>query len=405
MSTQNTKFPALSQGPADPESAKDAARTTHDCASYWICLRCVMDTSDPEIVRQPNGYCNHCTDYLDKRVKLLHRDTDNGPLLALFDRIREAGKGRAYDCVVGVSGGVDSSYVAYLAVRHGLRVLAVHMDNGWNSPIAVENINNLVKRLNLGYCSYVLPWNDFRKVQVAFLKASVPEAETPTDIAIQRAVHKTAAQHGVKYILSGGNIASEGILPLSWHYNARDTKYSYVIMDAAGCSRKLFRSQKFGLLEECWYKFGRGIRSVYPLNQLIYDKDVARVELEKECNWRYYGSKHGESRFTRFIQTYYLVAKHGIDYRRATLSSEICLGQIERTEALALLERAPFDTAQVESEITYIAKKLAITVEELRVIIAAPPRWYFDFPNNKKMLSKAYDLYRYVAGKQKTSSM
>lgn len=405
MSTPNTKFPALGQVPSDPESAKDAFRTTRDRASYWICPRCVMDTSDPEILRQPSGYCNHCTDYLDKRVKLLHRDTDKGPLLALFDRIRKAGKGRAYDCVVGVSGGVDSSYVAYLAVRHGLRVLAVHMDNGWNSPIAVENINNLVKRLNLGYCSYVLPWNEFRKVQLAFLRASVPEAETPTDIAIQRAVHKTAAQYGVKYILSGGNIASEGILPLSWHYNARDTKYSYAIMDAAGCSRKLFRSQKFGFLEECWYKFGRGISSVYPLNQLIYDKDAARLELEKECNWRYYGSKHGESRFTRFIQTYYLVVKHGIDYRRATLSSEICLGVVTREAAINELAQLPYKVEEVDAEIVYVAKKLAITPEELRVIIDLPPKWYFDYPNNKRRLAQAYDLYRYLTGKEKTTNI
>lgn len=405
MNTQNTTVTVLGRGLADNESVKDDARPAGHHVSYWICPRCVMDTSDPLIARQPNGYCNHCTDYLDKRVKLINREADNGPLLALFDRIRSAGKSRAYDCVVGVSGGVDSSYVAYLAARHGLRVLAVHMDNGWNSPIAVANISNLVTRLGLGYCSYVLPWNEFRKVQVAFLKASVPEAETPTDIAIQRAVHKTAAQHGVRYILSGGNIASEGILPLTWHYNARDTKYSYAIMKAAGCPRKLFRSQKFGFLEECYYKFARAIHTVYPLNQLIYDKATARAELEKECNWQYYGSKHGESRFTRFIQTYYLVVKHGIDYRRATLSSEICLGQIERAEALALLERSPFDAAQVESEISYIAKKLAITMEELRTIIAARPRWYFDFPNNKKMLSNAYNLYRYVTGKQKTTSM
>ena len=364
-----------------------------------------MDTSDPLIERQSNGYCNHCTDYLTKSIKLLNRDASDSKLFSLFDRVRAAGKGRAYDCVVGVSGGVDSSYVAYLASSYGLRVLAVHMDNGWNSPIAVENINNLVKRQKLGYCSYVLPWNEFRQVQLAFLKASVPEAETPTDIAIQRAVHKIAAQHGVRYILSGGNIASEGILPLTWHYNARDTKYSHAILKKTNCPQKFFRSQKFGFLDEIYYKFVRGIRTVYPLNYRIYDKSDARTELESKCNWRYYGSKHGESRFTKFIQTYYLIAKHGIDYRRATLSSEICLGSVTREAALAELATASYNYDEVQNEIFYLAKKLAITSEKLRSVITSPPKWYFDYPNNKEHLGKAYDLCRFFSGKEKTSNV
>ena len=374
-------------------------------ANYWICPRCVMDTSDPLIERRSNGFCNHCTDYLNKSLKLLNRDLSNTKLLALFDRIRTAGKGRAYDCVVGISGGVDSSYVAYLASSYDLRVLAVHMDNGWNSPISVENISNLIKRQKLSYRSYVPPWNEFRQVQLAFLKASVPEAETPTDIAIQRAVHETAAQQGVSYILSGGNIASEGILPLTWHYNARDTKYSHAILRKTNCPLKFFRSQKFGFLDEIHYKFVRGIYTVYPLNYQIYDKVAARNELESECGWRYYGSKHGESRFTKFIQGYYLVIKHGIDYRRATLSSEICLGTVTRESALAELATPPYNYAEVQKEMIYISKKLAITLEELQAVINATPKWYFDYPNNEKFLAKAYDLYRYLSGKEKTTSV
>jgi N-acetyl sugar amidotransferase len=377
-----------------------------NAANYWICTRCVMDTSDPLISRDAQGHCNHCSEYLQRRIKLISRDpADTGRLTSLFDRIREEGKGRPFDCVVGVSGGVDSSYVTLLAARHGLRVLAVHMDNGWDSPIAVENIRNLSTSLGLTYASYVLPWNEFRQVQVAFLRASVPEAETPTDIAIQRAVHRLARKHRVRYVLSGGNLASEGILPLTWHYNARDTKYSYAILKSANCPRRLFRSQKFGFLDECYFKFACGIKTVYPLNYFPYDKDKARAELEEKYGWRYYGSKHGESRFTRFIQTYYLPVKHGIDYRRATLSSEICLGRIERSEALALLSSPPYEEEEIEPQITYIAKKLALSPEELRAIVAAPPKWYFDFPNRQKLLGAAYDVYRLATGKAKTASM
>ena len=364
-----------------------------------------MDTSDPLISFDDKGNCNHCTDYLDKRIKLLNQDGDDTePLEVLFEKIRQDGRRSKYDCVVGVSGGVDSSYVALVAARHGLRVLAVHLDNGWNSPIAVENINNLVKKLNLAYSSYVLPWNDFRKVQLAFLKASVPEAETPTDIAIQRAVHHYAFKHRVPYILSGGNVASEGILPGSWHYNARDTKYSYAILKHSKCPKSLFKSQKFGFFDEVYSKLIRRIKTVYPLNYMVYNKHQAREELEQNYDWRYYGSKHGESRFTKFIQSYYLVIKHGIDYRRATLSSEICQGSVRRTDALELLSKLPYNADEVTSELKYLSKKLAITAEELTQIIAAPPKWYFDYPNNNKLLGKAYDFYRYLAGKEKTTS-
>jgi hypothetical protein len=333
-------------------------------------------------------------------MALLNRNLrDTRAQEALFAAIKKRGAGARYDCVLGMSGGVDSSYVALLAARHGLRVLAVHLDNGWNSPIAVENINKLVSELNFGYASHVLPWSDFKKVQVAFLRASVPEAETPTDVAIQRAIHESAKKHGVHYILSGGNLASEGILPASWHYNARDTRYSYAILKQAGCAKKYFKAIKYGLVEEAFYKLACNIKTVYPLNDVAYDRIEARKELEASHGWKYYGAKHGESRFTRFVQTYYLPTKHGIDYRRATFSSEICLGQLKRERALELLSELPYDPAAVEGEIKYVAKKLGITEGELADIVKAPARWYQDFPTNAVVLGKIYDAYRFVNGK------
>jgi N-acetyl sugar amidotransferase len=371
---------------------------------YQICTRCVMDTSDPWIEFDAEGRCNHCTEFFSVRARLINKSADTAPLAALFDRVKHAGRGRKYDCVIGMSGGVDSSYVALLAAQHGLRVLAVHLDNGWNSPVAVENINRLVRQLGSDYASYVLPWNDFRKVQVAFLKASVPEAETPTDVAIQRAVFSEAARHGISYILSGGNLASEGILPASWHYNARDTRYSYSILDAANCPRAHFASLKFGWPEEIYYRGVRRIRTLYPLNAIVYDKAQARQRLEAEYDWKYYGSKHGESKYTRYIQNYYLPTKHGIDYRRATVSSEICLGAATRDAAIETLKTKPFDPATLEAEQKYIAKKLNLSDAELDSIVRQPPKYYKDFRNDEQFLSRLYDLYRRVYAQSKTSN-
>jgi N-acetyl sugar amidotransferase len=372
---------------------------------YQICTRCVMDTSDPFITFDDAGQCNHCTDFLANRRPLIEAaQRGEETLAALLDTVKARGRGRKYDCVIGVSGGVDSSYVLMLAHDHGLRTLAVHLDNGWNSPVAAQNIRTLATAMKVDYASHVLPWNDFRQVQRAFLQASVPEAETPTDVAIVRAVHHHALKHGVKAILSGGNIASEGILPVSWHYNARDTRYSHAILDAANCPRRLFRPLRFGVADEFYAKIVRGIRTLYPLNHVRYDKAAARAALEQRYGWTYYGSKHGESRFTRFIQTYYLVVKHGIDYRRATLSSELLLGHVERDEALAILATSPFDPQWVEGEIDYLTKKLAMSRTELEAVIAAPARYYVDYPNQAALLGRIYDAYRRLKGQPKTSN-
>lgn len=364
-----------------------------------------MDTSDPLIQFDQEGRCNLCTDFLKNRVGVMASSQEDGVTIEeLLNTVRERGRGRRYDCVVGVSGGVDSSYTCALAAQHGLRVLAVHLDNGWDSVTSVENIRNLIRTLDIDYASSVLPWKEFRKVQLAFLKASIPEAETPTDTAIQRAVHQYALKNGVRTILSGGNIATEGILPVSWHYNARDTKYSYAILDSANCPRKLFATQKFGALDEIYCKVIRGIRTLYPLNHIKYSRHAAREQLEREHHWKYYGSKHGESGYTKFIQTFYLFVKHGIDYRRATLSSEILLGKTSRDQTLAVLETPPFSDETFEQEIEYVCKKLSVPRAEMDAIIAAPAKYFFDYPNNARVLGLTYDLYRALTGRKKASN-
>ncbi len=371
---------------------------------YQICKRCVMDTSDPLILFDDSGLCNHCNDFISRRMSLLKYSTDNRLLKELFEKIKRDGRAASYDCVIGVSGGVDSSYLTLLAVQNGLRVLAVHMDNGWDSLTSVENISTIVNSLKVDYTSYVLPWADFREVQLAFLNASVPEVETPTDVAIQRAVHHTANKFKVKYILSGGNLATEGILPASWHYNARDTKYTYSILKAQNCEKFRFSKMKYGLMEEFYYKIAKGIKTVYPLNFLPYDRKQAQEALERDMGWKDYGFKHGESKFTKFIQSYYLPIKHGIDYRRATLSSEICRGSISRSEAVEILNH-PLESIEVNKPYNdYIIKKLEISQRQFNEILSAPPKWYWNIPNNSIILSQVYDIYRYLYKKEKTSN-
>jgi N-acetyl sugar amidotransferase len=372
--------------------------------AYQICSRCVMDTTDPLIEFDGNGTCNHCTEFIDKRSKHNYQGAESDQLLlGLVSDMKKAGKGREYDCVLGVSGGIDSSYAAHIAVKHGLRVLAVHLDNGWNSEDAVLNIRYVAEKLGIDYMSYVLDWEEFKDLQLAFLKASVPEAETPTDIAIPAALHKVAADHGIRYIISGGNFATEGILPKCWHYNAKDTTYLKHIQKTFG-TRKLKKFPLFGFVEEAYYKLVKGMRIIYMLNYVPYAKDEAMQLLQNELNWRYYGGKHYESKYTGFIQSYYLYSKFNIDYRRATLATQICTGEVTREQALIELSKPPFTDAKVALEKEYIAKKLGISEQEFEDILARPAKFYWEYPNDEKRLGFIYDTYRKLFKKEKLAS-
>lgn len=371
---------------------------------YQICTRCVMDTTDPIITFNDKGECNHCTEFINKRAKHQYDATKSEPELEeLIKSMKIAGKGKDYDCIIGISGGVDSSYAVYLAKQRGLRVLGVHLDNGWNSEEAVQNILNIAKLLEIDYESYVLDWEEFRDLQLSFLKAGVPEAETPTDIAIQGAVHHFAKKYGVKYIISGGNFATEGILPKHWHYNAKDLTYLNHIQKKFG-SKKLKQFPKFGFLQETYCKVIKGIKTIYLLNMVPYDKEKSMEFLKSELNWKYYGGKHYESKYTGFIQSYYLYEKFKIDYRRATFASQICNGILSRSEAMEELRKLPYNMDEVNREIDYISKKLRITRDELVQLIDSPPHWYADYPNDEKRLGFIYDTYRKIYKKEKLAS-
>lgn len=357
-----------------------------------------MDTSDPDIAFDSQGQCNHCTQFYHRTSKLTYQgESSKAALEGIVARIKAAGKSREFDCVIGVSGGIDSCYAAHVARSLGLRPLAIHMDNGWNSDIAVKNIKNVTGKLGIDYNSYVLDWEEFRDLQLSFLKASVPEIETPTDVAIPAALHRVAAEHGIRYLISGGNYATEGILPRAWHYNAKDLRYLEAIQHRFG-SRPLKTFPTFGFWEEAYCKLVRGIRFVYLLNYVPYEKGAAMKLLEEQLGWRYYGGKHFESKITSFVQSYVLPVKFGIDYRRATLSTQICAGAVTRAEALAELEKPPFDPVKIEQETQYVAKKLQITVAELREILARPPLSHRDYPNSERWLERGYWAYRVFSG-------
>jgi len=368
---------------------------------YRQCSRCVMDSTDPEITFDNNGYCCHCTEFIEIRSRHRHQGASSDEALEqVINDIRRAGRGRKYDCIIGVSGGADSSYLAYVAKQKGLRPLALHMDNGWDSDKAVINIKKVTEQLGLDYESYVLDWEEFKDLQLAFLKASVPEAETPTDIAIPAALHRVAAKYNIKYILSGGNLATEGILPRSWHYDVRDMKYFGHIHRTFG-SRSLRTFPTFGYKTEIYFKLFRGIRMVYPLNFVPYVKDEAVRLLAERFDWRPYGGQHHESRYTKFIQTYYLHEKFGIDYRRVALSIRICDGKIGRDEAIKQLKSVPYDLKEVEDQKQYIAKKLGVSTSEFEEILGLPPKCYRDYPNDRRKLGVIYDTYRKLFSKQK----
>lgn len=374
----------------------------HENRDYQQCAYCVMDTTDPEIVFDNNGQCNHCRAYLQKVRNLTHQgESSDQQLLALAEKIKSAGKNKPYDCVIGVSGGVDSSYTCYLAKKLGLRPLAVHMDNGWNAKEAVKNIKTICDSLDIDYVSQVINWEEFKDIQLAFLKASIVEMEIPTDVAIPHFLHKVAAENKIKYILSGGNMAGEAILPRTWFYYPKDSKLLKSIHRKYG-TREVSSYPTFDYLNEIYYKFVKGIRILYPLNYVPYSKSDAMTLLMEELGWLQYGGVHHESMFTRIVLSYLQPTKFNVDYRKCTLSAQICNGITTREEALATLEKSPYDPEKIQEEKAYVAKKFGLSLSEFEEILSLPPKSYRDYPNNERLLDFIYSTYRRLFGGERS---
>ncbi len=349
---------------------------------YQRCTRCVMDTSDPEIVFDDAGICNHCIQFEMVTRKRWHPDETGAKLLEQkLEEVRAAGRGRDYDCIMGLSGGVDSSYLALKAKEWNLRPLVVHVDAGWNSELAVSNIECIVK-----YCGYdlhtiVIDWEEMRDLQLAYLKSGLANQDVPQDHAFFASLYTFATQHGVRYILNGGNIATESIFPSSWHGDAMDAINLRAVHRRYG-NAKLRHYPTISFFEYyVWYPFVKGMRTVRPLNFISYDKNKAVAELSSKVGWRSYGRKHGESRFTKLFQNYYLPKKFGYDKRIPHLSSLIVSGQITRDEALAMLAEPLYDPSDLATDLAFFCKKLGLTEAEFHDIMAQPSHAYTDFPN------------------------
>ena len=349
---------------------------------YRICTNCVMDTSDSQIRFDAAGRCDHCaTFYRDIAPTWRTDDEGRRQLERLVTRIRKAGAGRKFDCMIGMSGGVDSSYLTYLAKEQfGLRPLVFHVDAGWNSQISVNNIEKLVDGLGLDLYTEVIDWEEMRDLQLAYFKAGVPHIDTPQDHAFFATMYKFSEQHGVKYILTGGNYSTECVRnPIEWMYYQSDSLQLRDIHRRFG-TRPLVRFPTTSALRHKVYlRYVKGIRRVTPLNYVPYVKEQAMAFLQERFGWQPYPQKHFESRFTKFYESYWLVKKFGFDTRRVQYSSLILTEQMTREEALEKLRHPAYDEATIAQEFEYVATKLGISAEQLQRYMDAPNKSYKDY--------------------------
>jgi N-acetyl sugar amidotransferase len=352
--------------------------------SYKMCTRCIMDTSDPYIEFDSAGVCNHCRNFEENQRQHWHpNEAGQGMLEQIVGQIKAEGLGKPYDCVIGLSGGVDSSYLAYVARKKlGLRLLAVHVDGGWNSELATRNIENIVQKLDIDLHTYVVDWSEMRDLQCAFLRAGLANQDVPQDHAFFAALYSNAFSFGLRYVLSGGNIATESVMPEEWAYNAMDLRHLEAVHHRFGSNPlKTFPKMNF-FRYYFWNRYVKRMRVIRPLNFMPYVKNQAIETLEREMGFQYYGGKHFESRFTKWQQLYYRPRKFGYDERRAYLSSLILSGQTTREQALDSLAGDSENEGQAEKDTEYILNKLQIDEEEFARIMTQPPKTFRDYPSN-----------------------
>jgi len=350
---------------------------------YQVCCRCVMDTSDPAITFDAGGICNHCHNFDEvTRKNWFPNEEGARRLAAIVEGIKRDGAGHEYDCIIGLSGGVDSSYLALKVAAWGLRPLVVHVDAGWNSELAVANIEKIVKHCKFDLHTHVVDWEEMRDLHLAYLRSGLSNQDVPQDHVFFASLYHFATKNGIRYILSGGNIATESIFPLSWHGGSAMDSINLKAVHRRFGERPLRTYNTISFFEYyVWYPFVKKMRTVRPLNYMPYDKQAAIQELESAIGWRSYGRKHGESLFTKVFQNDFLPRKFGYDKRRPHLSSLIVSGQMTRDEALAKLEEPLYDKDELEVDLNYFCKKLRITRAQYEEFINGPKRDYDAYPN------------------------
>ncbi len=355
-------------------------------AGYRQCTLTVMDNiADPDITFDESGVCNYYYEYqAAAKTDVLTEQAGKDKLNELVQRIRKDGQGSKYDCLIGLSGGVDSTYVAYLVKQLGLRPLAVHLDNGWNSELAVKNVENIITRLGFDLYTLVVNWEEFKDIQLAYLRASVVDIEVVSDHAIFATMYKLAKEQHIGYILSGTNIVTEYIMPKSWLYKKMDFANLNDIHRRFG-KKKIRTYPTFDFKKHVYYSAFLKLTPISILNYVPYNKQEVKELIKKELDWRDYGGKHYESMFTKFYQAYILPEKFHIDKRKAHLSTLICSGQMTRQAALAELERPLYDPKELAGDKEYVLKKFGLSEEEFTAIMRQPPRRHQEFKTDANL--------------------
>jgi len=369
-------------------------------ATPRYCSLTVLDDSIPGIEFDEDGVSNFARQ-AQWRLKneVFHGDHGQRRLDAWIERIKEDGHGKDYDCIIGLSGGIDSSYVAIKVIEKGLRPLAIHLDNGWNSEVAVGNIEKIIRRLGIDLYTHVVDWAEIRDLQRAYIKASLLDLECVSDHAINTILFQAARKFNIGHVIHGGNVATESILPKGWGYDKRDGVNVRAIHRRYGTiPLRTYPSMSPG--QFFYYLFIRKISAFPILNYLDYNKTRAVEQLQSQLDWVPYPRKHGENRFTRFFQELYLPKKFGIDKRKAHFSSLIVAGEMTRDEAFAELTKPLYSAEDAQDEIDFVAKKLKFSSTELIELIASPPRRHEEFPNVAWMFNQSsgfVQIARYVA--------
>jgi len=356
-----------------------------------------MDTSDPEIAFDESGICNHCHSYKERIQNDLHLDEKGQQHLdSIISGIKKKYANHQYDCLIGVSGGVDSTYVAYLAKKkYGLRPLAVHFDNGWNSELAVKNIEQILNYLDIDLFTYVVDWDEFRDLQLSFIKASVINWEIPTDHGITALLYQIAAKKNIKYILGGGNIATEAIMPMSWVFYARDLRHIKSVHRRFG-AKPLKTFPAMSMKRFLYYTFVKGIKWFPILNYVNYNNESVMKIIQAELGWKYYGGKHYESIFTRIYQGYVLAEKYGVDKRRAHFATLVNSGQMTRDEALDELNKPKYDPDQYAKDYQFFLKKFGLSETEFRELFERPIQSHKSYGSSAVLFEKFGGLMRAV---------
>ena len=364
---------------------------------YQICSNCVMDTTDSKIVFDDQGVCDHCnTYYKDILPNWYTDDRGDRELTNIINKIKKEGKEKDFDCLMGMSGGIDSSYLLYvMKEKYGLRPLVFHVDAGWNSQIAVNNIERLVDGLGLDLYTHVINWEEIKDLQLAFFKSGVPHIDVPQDHAFFATMYKFASKHKIKYILTGGNYSTECVRnPLEWMYYQSDSIQLRDIYKKFG-SGKL---KDYPVTNILWHKvylpYVKKIKLIRPLDFVPYNKDKAMQLLVDEFGYQKYPQKHFESRFTRFYESYWLPKKFGYDTRKVQFSSLILTGQMTREKALEKLKTPAYNPETIHRDFEYVATKLGISVDELQSYMDAPNKTYKDYKSQESIYNLGAKLMR-----------